>query len=341
MRSCRRSACTNRSPNTTPRRCGKTSVRTWSSAPRLARSWRCSAVCVGTGEMSLRDIRNAYLRRLGVDPEPPSIEALFRIHRAQVERVPYETTWIHMGERWGVDSDEAMARIALGQRGGYCFHLNGSLSRLLSMLGYDVTLHIGGVHGAEAAPENLTNHLVLMVSGLPSNENPDGHWYVDAGLGDALYEPLPLIAGTYQQSPHTFVLSETPGGIGDWHFAHDPKGSFVGMSFKWATASIDAFEERHAQLSTSPESGFVRNVVAQRRHGDGVSALRSLSYTELSGSGSTTRIIDDRAEWFALLADEFALRFEGVDTKAKDRLWTSAFASHEAWTAAQSAGLRR
>src|SRR4051812_1686171 len=254
MRSCRRSACTNRSPNTTPRRCGKTSVRTWSSAPRLARRWRCSAVCAGTGEMSLRDIRNAYLRRLGVDAEPPSVEALFRIHRAHVERVPYETTWIHLGERWGVDPQQAMERIAFGRRGGYCFHLNGSLARLLEMLGYAVTLHIGGVHGPELLAESLTNHLVLTVSGLPSNYNPEGRWYVDAGLGDALYEPLPLIPGTYRQDPHTFVLTQTPGGIGDWHFAHDPKGSFPGMNFKSDATDIGAFAERHVQLSTSPDS---------------------------------------------------------------------------------------
>src|SRR4051812_26435045 len=227
-----------------------------------------------------------------------------------------------------------MTRIALQERGGYCFHLNGSLSRLLTMLGYEVTLHVGGVHGPEAAPEDLTNHLVLNVSGLPSDENPAGRWYVDAGLGDAIHEPLPLVAGRYQQGPHTYVMTETPGGIGDWHFAHDPTGSFVGMNFTSEVASIDAFAARHVQLSTSPQSGFVRNVVAQRRHRLGVSAVRSLSYTELDITGSTTRIIDDRSEWFGLLADEFSLHFDEVDASARDRLWASARESHEAWMAA-------
>jgi arylamine N-acetyltransferase len=284
----------------------------------------------------LPEIEDAYLRRLGLDREPPTVEALFRIHRAHLERVPYETTWIHLGEQWTVDPQAAMARVALGGRGGYCFHLNGSLSQLLASLGYDVTLHIGGVHGPEPVLDNLTNHLVLTVAGLPSDENPGGRWYVDAGLGDALYEPLPLIAGTYRQDPHTFVLTETPGGIGDWHFAHDPKGSFPGMNFTSDAATIDAFAARHQRLSTSPDSGFVRNVTAQRRHRKGVSALRSLGYTELDTTGSTTRIITDRAEWFELLADEFALRFDGVDVAAKDRLWASACASHEAWLAAHA-----
>jgi hypothetical protein len=41
----------------------------------------------------------AVLVRLGVLARPPSVEALFELHRAWVERVPYETTWIALGER--------------------------------------------------------------------------------------------------------------------------------------------------------------------------------------------------------------------------------------------------
>ena len=120
-------------------------------------------------------------------------EALHRIHRAQVETVPYETAWIHQGQRWSVDPGESMRRVAHDRRGGYCFHLNGALAELLSALGYRVTRHVGGVHGPDGPePAMLTNHLVLVVHGLPTADNPYGQWYVDAGLGDALHEPLPL-----------------------------------------------------------------------------------------------------------------------------------------------------
>jgi N-hydroxyarylamine O-acetyltransferase len=57
----------------------------------------------------------------------------------------------------------------------------------------------------------MTNHLVLTVRGLPADTNPGGVWYVDAGLGDALHEPIPLIAGEYRQGPFVLVLDETPG----------------------------------------------------------------------------------------------------------------------------------
>src|SRR5690349_457597 len=94
-------------------------------------------------------LRDAYLARLGIDLEPPSVDALFRIHRAHVERVAYETLWIHLGERWSVDVADSLRRVATRRRGGYCFHLNGALSELLGMLGYDVVRHVGGVHGPD------------------------------------------------------------------------------------------------------------------------------------------------------------------------------------------------
>jgi arylamine N-acetyltransferase len=282
-------------------------------------------------EVRQTEMMNAYLRRLEVDPEPPSVEALFRIHRAHVDRVPYETTWIHLGEKWDVDSGSAIERIARLGRGGYCFHLNGSLAGLLKTLGYDVSLHVGGVHGEEPTGDEMTNHLVLLVAGLRSPANPGGDWYVDAGLGDALFEPLPLLAGTYQQGSMSFTLEETPGGVGDWHFIHDSEGSFKGMNFRSAVATIAEFASTHQHLSTSPESGFVRNVIAQRRQQDGVIWVRSLTHGKRDSSGTTTSYVTNRDEWFALLADEFFLAFDGVDADAKERLWTSARTAHEAW----------
>lgn len=283
-------------------------------------------------------LMHAYLRRLGLEAETPSVDALFRIHRAQVERVPYETTWIPLGERWSVDTDAAFERIAEQGRGGYCFHLNGSLGRLLSMLGYDVSMHVGGVHRFEPAVENLSNHLVLVVGGLPTADNPGGTWYVDAGLGDALYEPLPLQDGTYHQGPMTFALKATPGGIGDWQFTHDPKGSFASMSFRSTTGTLDEFEATHVQLSTSPDSGFVQVVIAENRQRDSVCWLRALTYGRRDVNGTQTRIVADRAEWFGILADEFSLTFDGVDNDALDRLWNSTCRAHEAWLVSEGAG---
>jgi arylamine N-acetyltransferase len=61
----------------------------------------------------------------------------------------------------------------------------------LRSLGYDVRPHIGGVHGPNGPdPAEAGNHLVLTVRGLPTDENPSGTWYLDAGLGDEWFAAL-------------------------------------------------------------------------------------------------------------------------------------------------------
>jgi arylamine N-acetyltransferase len=281
-------------------------------------------------------LQAAYLERLGLEAEPPSVDALQRLHHRQVERVPYETLWIHAGEAWGIEPVDSVARIALEGRGGYCFHLNGAFSELLRSLGYAVTRHVGGVHGPDGPdPEMLTNHLVLTVSGLPSDENPTGTWYVDAGLGDALHEAVPLAAGPLRQGPYHLSLEETPVGIGDWHLTHDPAGSFVGMSWRSAEATMADFASRHQWLSTSPDSGFVRLATAQRRDATGVDILRGLMLTRVGdGEPVTTTPLIERRDWFAVLVDVFGLTFPGTAPEALGALWERSLATHRAWEAA-------
>ena len=281
-----------------------------------------------------RTDRDAYLDRLGLESEPPSVEGLFRLHRAHVERVAYETVWIHAGERWGIGVAESVARIATRGRGGYCFHLNGAFGGLLRSLGYDVTRHVGGVHGPDGATEDsMGNHLVLTVHDLPTEANPGGNWYVDAGLGDALHEPIPLIAGKYRQVPFDFVLDETPGAVGDWHLTHDRAGGFAGMSWRSAPVGMDAFAERHAWLSTSPDSRFVRVLTAQRRDASGVDILRGLSLQRI-GDRASASTLTTRAELTDVLVGLFGLRLSPPSDRAWDALWARVHAAHVAWESA-------
>ena len=268
----------------------------------------------------------AMLDRLGVEPEPPSVEALARLHRAWVERVPYETTWIALGERWDVDDRAALHRIARQGRGGYCFHMNGSFARVLDELGYAVTRHVGGVHGPEPDAAALTNHLVLTV-----DVGDDGRWYVDAGLGDALWEPMPLAEGSVTQPPFTLRLEAVDDGVGDWRLHHDPRGGFPAMSFRDEPATMADFAATNEVLSTSPESQFVKVLTAQRRTADRVQVVRGLVWEEITADGREERDLTERDDWFGVLGDVFGLRFEDVDPAAVDELWERWSDKHRRW----------
>jgi N-hydroxyarylamine O-acetyltransferase len=279
---------------------------------------------------------HAYLTRLGLEAEPPSVDALFRLHAAHVERVPYETVWLHLGQPWTIDPHDSVEHVARRSRGGYCFMLNGAFSELLRALGYDVGRHVGGVHSTdEVAEASMANHLVLSVTGLPSDDNPDGAWYADAGLGDALHEPLPLRAGTYRQGPFTYNLEPTPGGVADWRFTHD--GSFRGMSWRAPRVEMPAFAAQHAELSTSPESLFVQFLIVQRRDAMGVDILVGLGLRRVDGTDAKARVLTERADWFGALHDVFGLRFDDVDPAALDRLWETQLDAYRKVEAAQRA----
>jgi arylamine N-acetyltransferase len=279
---------------------------------------------------------NKYLRRLGLDhPGPPTADALAVIHRSQVERIAYNTIDIHLGRPAGVDPIESAHRVVTTGRGGYCFHLNGGLSVLLSALGFDVRWHRGGVwSGADETPlQPDPNHLALTVHGLPTNDAPDGVWFVDAGLGDALHEPVPLRAGAFRQGPFGYTVGPSPVLVGGWRFHHDPAGSFVAMDFEPRLASPADFARSHARLSTSPDSGFVRWISAQRRDASGVDKLLSCTLRRVEGAHTTDRFLDTSDEWFGALADVFGLPLDDVDPDEREGLWREARAAQDVWLA--------
>ncbi|WP_198169474.1 arylamine N-acetyltransferase family protein [Herbidospora daliensis] len=274
---------------------------------------------------------DAYVHRLGLTREPPSVTALAALQRAHVERVPYETTEIWLGRPTTVDPAESAARIVAG-RGGYCFHLNGALSELLSALGYQVTRHFGGVQGSATDPAGARgNHLVLTVAGLPTEANPSGEWLVDAGLGDAIHEPLPLVEGVYDQGPFTYRLRPSEAEPGGWRLDHDPRGSFVGMDFRKVPTEMTAFESEHVRLSTSPESGFVRVLAIQRRDATGVDSLRGLVLTRV-GDDPTSTTLEREGDYVAAMSDVFGLHLTGEERAI---LWPKLSESHKAWLASR------
>ncbi|MEU4240392.1 arylamine N-acetyltransferase [Actinoplanes sp. NPDC026619] len=272
---------------------------------------------------------SGYLRRLGVGRERPSVDGLKALHRAHAERVPYECLEIWLGRATTVEPGDSIGRILHG-RGGYCFHLNGAFSELLRELGYAVTRHYGGVQGNAGLTAGATgNHLVLTVSGLPSDEAPGGEWLVDLGMGDGIYEPLPLVEGEYRQGPFTYRLSRSVVEPGGWRFEHDPRGGFLGMDFRSGSVEMPAFAERHQELSTSPESGFVRVATVQRRDAGGTDVVRGLVLTRV-GDDQRRVTLERRDDYFAALADVFGITLDDAD---RDRLWPRLVAAHERWSA--------
>jgi arylamine N-acetyltransferase len=280
---------------------------------------------------------DGYLRRLRLPhPGPPSASGLALLHQAHVEHIPYSTVDIQLGRPGSLDPEESVARIARTGRAGYCYQLNGALASLLGTLGYDVRRHRGSVTRDEApSVEPFPNHLALTVHGLPTPDNPGGSWLVDAGLGDAIRDPVAMRPSTVRQGDFEYGLQPSTAFAGGWRLEHDPRGTFRAMDFESDTAPADAFASGHRYLSTAPQSAFVARLTIQRRDAAGIDKLISRSLVRIDAAGTDVRELDSRAELFEAVATVFGLTLDDLDEGDRDRLWQRAQAGHDQWLRAQ------
>lgn len=281
----------------------------------------------------MNELVKSYLTRLGLDAEKPSIEALTRLHQAHVEQIPYETFWIHLGQKWGIDAMESFSRAATTRRGGYCFQLNGGFHMLLTHLGYRVSINPANVHGT-AGPNRikLENHVAIIAEGLPCENNPDGRWWVDVGLGDALHKQMPLMNASVNQGGMQFGMEAVgENGVGDWHLIADPSCWIAGVNMAEQPSSMSEFEDRHHFNMYSPESGYAKVVTAQLRKPHGKTILRGCVLTKTDGEVVTTHTSRSLTEWQEVLGDEFGLTFENVPEASLKKLWVKVQKIHEEW----------
>jgi arylamine N-acetyltransferase len=274
----------------------------------------------------------AYLELLVCDARPGAVDAdaLRALQAAHVARVPYETLDIVRGRPPGIDPLASVKRV-LGGRGGYCYHLNGAFSALLSWLRVDVTRHVAGVQGrGQERPGANANHL-----GLTARTADGREWLVDVGLGDGPAEPLPLVAGEHEQRGFRYRLSEPDGAGTVWRFDHDPRGSFEGFDVAVGPAGMGDFAAMHAVLST--ESGFARTITAQRRFEGRVEVLRGCVYTETTLDASTVTEVTDPDAWWDVLVTQFGLDYGDVPEDERKALWRRTFEAHLAWQAEREA----
>jgi arylamine N-acetyltransferase len=275
----------------------------------------------------------AHLVRLGLEPDvEATLDTLFRIHRSHVELVPYENLGIMLGRPPSVEPAASLARVATTGRAGYCFHQNGAIEVLLRELGYAVERRHGHVWGDPADRVGTAlNHLVLEVTGLPTDDNPSGRWWPDLGLGEGFLEPLPLVVGSYVDGPLTFTIDAVRDD--GWSFTNAANGSFVGLEVRSLPSSDADVAAAHTLLSTPPDGAFTGILVVQRRSGSAKETVRGCVHTRMDLEGIHSTDLTSYDAWRGAL-DAVGLPLDDVDPAELHDLWERTRVRHEAWDAA-------
>ena len=287
----------------------------------------------------MRSDAAAYLAKIGVDPgRPPTLETLRLVHRAHLDAVPYENLGIMLANLVGgpplsTATDDCVARVATDGRAGYCFHQNAVLGAGLELLGFDVARRHGHVW---TQPEHRDgrelNHLVLVVSGLPTDANPGGRWWPDAGLGEGFRDPVALVDGDFEDGGFTYVLE----GVGPdgWSFTNTSGGSFRGIEVSALPVGPDDIAAAHTVLSTPPDGVFSRVLVVQRRQDTYYDSLRGCVLSRVGGSSRVERDVTAYADWRHALVEVLRLPVDDVATEDLEALWRTVRGAHDAWDAA-------
>jgi len=263
----------------------------------------------------------AYLRRIGIDEiRPPTLSYLTQLHRAHVSAISWQTIDIVAGRPASIDLRECV-RLILGNRSGYCFHLNGAFSVLLRSLGYRVFWHRAGVQPLGQEPRINSFHLGLTVS-LTNEQQQEQRYIVDVGLGDMPYEPIPLQNGTYEQGPLRYQVEESGVVQGGWRLVHDPHASFVGVDFAPdVLENLEEFQPKHEFYSRSPESPWIQLFLVRQRHAEGSNELRGCIWSRRDRRGIEKIELRTQSQWLEVLGDVFQEHLVHYSRLERDDLW--------------------
>lgn len=270
---------------------------------------------------------DGYLARLGLSARPePTLETLVDLHHRHLDAVPYDNLAIMLGAPASTDPVETLARIADGGNAGYCFHHNGAVELVLRELGFAVERHPASML-EEVGSSGTLDHLVIVVSGLPTPENPGGRWWPDLGYGDGFRDPLPLVEGVHRQGPFVYRIARLSER--GWTFHHDPSNSVLGSLVRPAGVSQADVDANHARLSTPPDGAFTRLLVVQRRDHNGADTVRGIRHTR-SGVGAGTRELRAYDDWRAALVG-LGVSLAGIGEDALRDLHRRMAAAHDDW----------
>jgi len=260
----------------------------------------------------------AYLDRIRYDGDTaPTLETLTAVQQAHLMAIPYENFDIHLGRYLPLDDHSTFEKIVTQRRGGWCYEMNGLMAWALRELGFSVTLLASAVNRSAIGDRAERNHLILKV-------HLDRPYLVDVGFGNGLLKPLPLESGVYQQHGFAYGLVYD---IEDarWHFYNQPYGG-PGFDFTLQPYQLNDFSSRCHELQTSPESGFVRNVVAYRFTPTGYIGLRGAVLKTVKPSGELERTIESEGAFRRVLSELFDLN---LSSDQLSTLWQVVWQKHQ------------
>jgi len=256
-----------------------------------------------------------YLARIGhLGPVRVDAATLTAIHRAHITAIPYENLEIQLGRRNLLAEDAFVEKIVKRRRGGWCYEMNGLLTRALREVGFSVT-RVGGAVAREILGEGAAgNHMVGLV-------DLERRYVADVGVMDGPLEPFPLEERSWKEGRLEFRLERLADGW--WRFHNHAHGAARSFDFTEEPRDLGWYQDMCTALQTQDSSPFVQYAFASRRSASGFHSLRDATHFHVRDGELTKREIasvdDYRAVLASILGADFGHESETLWRRVSER----------------------
>ena len=264
-----------------------------------------------------------YFDRIGYGGDArPTVSVLASLLRHHVCSVPFENIDVQLGRSLTTDAEAAFEKIVERGRGGWCYEQNGLFGWALSGIGFEVIRVAGAVRRDERGNAALNNHLCFLVR---EPDAPVPVYLADVGFGGSMIAPIELTESEHTQIPFRIGLRQFDDRY--WRFSEESAGGGSNYDFVARAADESSLTAKCEQLQSDPQSGFVQNLVVQKRLPDAHVSLRGRVLATLTVNGKQSRLLETAEELAATVSDLFGLDVPGVVD-----LWPRIVARHEQWS---------
>ncbi len=255
----------------------------------------------------------AYLKRINfTQPLKAEKITLFQLHQTHLYNVPFEDLNIHYNIPITLEEKNLYQKIVEGNRGGFCYELNGLFNELLKVIGFQTTIISAKVINKEGKIGPPFDHAAIIV-------NLEKKWLVDVGYGgDSFVLPKELTLDIIQKDVHDYYKF-TKHTENEWLLMHSADGeNFKGQYvLDFEEQALENFKPECDRKQTQPDSHFMVNLICTIATPLGRVSMINDKLVIRENGQKKSRLIVDEADRLTILAKQFDIPTADLISKIK------------------------
>jgi len=265
------------------------------------------------GQIKIMNIQ-AYLKRINFTQSLKADKAtLFQLHQAHLYNVPFEDLNIHYDIPIILKERDLFQKVIEGNRGGFCYELNGLFNELLKNIGFQTTIIAAKVINKEGEIGPPFDHAALIV-------DLEKRWLVDVGYGgDSFILPKELVLDRVQKDIHA-SYKFTKYSENEWLLMHTKEGENFKAQyiFSFEAQQLDNFKPECDRKQTQPDSHFRKNFICTKAMPTGrISMINDKFIRKIDGQ-KETRLIENESDRLTILAEDFDIPTDDLIAKRNE-----------------------